>query len=694
MTISRRRTLTLAGSLLALLLGGRLARAEEGMWPLNNLPRELLQKKYGFAPDEQWLAHVRLASVRFQDGGSGSFVSPDGLVITNHHVAVGQLQKMSSAKKDYVRDGFYAARRDQEIPCVDQSLMVLQSMEDVTQRVLGVVKPGMTAEQAIKARRAERAAIEKESLTRTRLHSEVVSLYQGGEYWLHRYRKHKDVRLVMAPEKQAAFFGGDDDNFTYPRHDLDIAFFRVYEGGKPLRTKDFLRVNPKAGQSGELVFISGHPGSTERLMTVADLELSRDLILPEILGAFGRAQTALEAYSRLGAEQRRRAKTRLFGLANGLKALGGQLQGLKQPGVLAAKRAQEEALQAAINKDPALKKQYGGALQTVRRAVPLRQKAWRRAYYQDLRTRFSALTRNVVSLVLLAQEQGKPDGERMQGFHDSELEELKFYLFSKAPIYKDMEQAALAAWFTLVVEKLGKADPLVKAILALGNPTEAATRLTTGTAMDDAAARRKLFDGGLAAIEASTDPVVVLARKAAPLIRANEEHRKKVIDGALVPAREKLARARFAIHGRSVYPDATFTLRLTFGRIEGYPMNGTLAPPRTTLHGLFDRALGFEQKREFWLPGRFWQRKGRLELATPVNFVSSCDIIGGNSGSPVINRKGELVGVVFDGNIESLVGAFLYDGTANRSVSVHAAYVMEALDKLYDAKELAQELRR
>jgi hypothetical protein len=666
------------------------AAAEEGMWTFDNPPATLLAERHGFQPDEVWLARVRLASVRFNDGGSGAFVGPNGLVVTNHHVAVGQLQKMSSAEKDYVQDGFYARELTDEIKAVDLELNVLVSMQDVTALVRAVLKPGLTDEAALMARKAEMARIEKESLDATGLRSEVVGLYRGGEYWLYRFKKYTDVRLVWAPEKQAAFFGGDPDNFTYPRHDLDVAVLRVYENDRPLRSEHFLPLNPAGAAAGELVFISGHPGSTDRMNTFAQLEALRDHRYPFILDYLQQGLEVLRTYASRNPEQARRAQTMIFGYENGLKALGGEYRGLKDQELMARKRADEQALRDKVSQKPEWKKEYAGAWETIERVVRLHvPELFRRGLQKPMGSR---LAQRALGIALYVRELQKPDAERLDGFHDAELDEFRFVTLSPAPVYKDLEIELLALSFRISVERLGPKDAYSKLVAELGGPEEAARKLIEGTGLDDPAARKALMDGGPAAVEKSEDPLVIFARKLEPLVRETDAWSKKNVEGVITPAAERVARARFEVLGKNTYPDATFTLRLTFGPVVGYPMNGTQAPPFTTLHGLYDRALGFDRQPPWDLPARYWERKSRLALETRVNFVCACDIIGGNSGSPVFNRQAELVGVVFDGNIESLTGRFLYDPTANRAVAVHAGYLVEALEKLYDAGDLVDEL--
>lgn len=667
-----------------------LAAAEEGMWTFDNPPVKQLQQKYNFTPTQEWLDHLRLSSVRFNDGGSGSFVSATGLVLTNHHVALGQLQKVSSPQKDYVADGFLARTPEEELKCPDLELNVLVSMENVTDRVLAAVKPGMSEKQANDARKAAIAAIEKESMEKTGLRSDVVTLYHGGEYWLYRYKKYTDVRLVFAPEQQTAFYGGDPDNFTYPRYDLDMALFRVYEDGKPVKPQHYLKWNPEGAKDGELVFVSGHPGSTNRLYTLAQLETLRDLSYPMRLEGIERRLGVARAYAARGKEQARQAAGLIFGLENSKKALSGEYKGLKDPQLMQIKAQQEKELRDKVAANPEWQKAYGDAWQAIEKAqASFRERAKEYSYRRLSGYRLPGVALSIVQLVA---EVKKPDGERLDGFHESQLPSLKFRLFSPAPVYPEFEEVLLADGLREALEKLGPEDPFVKAALAGKTPEQVAHEAITGTKLADPAFRKQLVEGGEEAVAESQDPLIALARRVDPILRQERKWYEDTIESVVRTAGEKIGKARFAIYGKDTYPDATFTLRLTYGTVTGYPYNGTIAPSKTTFYGLYDRAASFDYKPPFHLPQRWLDRKDALNLATPLNFVSTCDIIGGNSGSPVVNRQGEIVGLIFDGNIESLVGRFVFDITANRAVAVHTAGMTEALKKVYDAEFLVKEL--
>ncbi len=667
-----------------------LGWADEGMWTFDNPPLKQLKDRYGFTPSQEWLDHVRLASVRFNDGGSGSFVSPHGLVLTNHHVALGQLQKVSSPQKDYVKDGFYARSEAEELKCPDLELNQLVSMEDVTQRVLSAVKSGMSDEAALKARKAEIARIEKESTDKTGLRSDVVPLYQGSEYWLYRYKKYTDLRLVFAPEQQIAFFGGDPDNFTYPRYDIDFALFRVYEDGKPVDSNNYLKWNAQGAKDGELVLVSGNPGSTSRLDTLAQIETLRDYLLPLWLHTLIRRRDVARQYGAQGAEQTREATELIFGLENSIKALTGQYQGLQDKNLIAKKQKDETDFRALVASKPEWQQAYGGAWDSIAQA-----ETKYRTIIKPLRFRtmmWARLSSIAVTLVRYVAEVKKPDGVRLDGYHDSQLESLRFRLFSPAPVYPHFDESQLAANLEFSREMLGADDPYVKAVLGGRTPEEVAKEAIAGTKLADPAFRKSLVEGGEAAVAASTDPLIVLARKADPFGREMIKSFEDNVESVETPAGEKIGKARFAAYGKSMYPDATFTLRLSFGAVKGYAMNGTIAPSHTTLFGLYDRTYSFDLKPPFNLPERYAEGKSRLDLTTPVDFVSTCDIIGGNSGSPVIDRQGDLIGLIFDGNIESLVGDYVYNEENNRAVAVHSAVIVEVLRKLYDAGPLADEL--
>jgi hypothetical protein len=687
MPLSRRSSIVV---LLSALLGVHAA-AEEGMWTFDHPPTPAIQQRYGFTITPAWLEHLQLASVRFNDGGSGSFVSADGLVLTNHHVALGQLQKLSTEQKNYVADGFSAGARAEEMKATDLELNVLISYEEVTSRVAAASQRAADSQGALEARRAEIALIEKESLDKTGMRSDVVSLYQGAQYWLYRYKKYTDVRLVFAPEQEMAFFGGDPDNFTFPRYDLDFAIFRVYDNGAPVRPPHFLKWNAKGAAENELVFVTGHPGSTDRNDTVAELETLRDVIYPANIQVVKRRIAALKQFAAAGPEQARQAADITFSLENAMKAYTGEYNGLLDPKIMAKKAADERALRAAIGRDPDLQKNYAAAWDDISRAEEANRRLYKSQRFGQIRgSGFAGLG---LAIVRYATELKKPDGQRLNGYHEAQLQSTLRALLSPAPVYPALEQALLADALQESLEELGPDDPFVKAALGGRSPRDAAAALIGASKLADPAVRKQLTDGGETAVQQSTDPLIVLGRALEPLMRRQTETIEHDVTSVESTARQKIGQARFAVYGTSVYPDATFTLRLSFGAVKGYPMNGTLAPYKTTFAGLYDRSASFDNKDPFRLVPRFVENRAKLDLSTPLDFVTTNDIIGGNSGSPVVNRAGELVGLIFDGNIESLVGRFVYDETTNnRAVAVHAGAIVHALRAVYAAGALAAEL--
>jgi hypothetical protein len=683
------RRLTVVALFAALL--GVHAVAEEGMWTFDHPPTAAIQQKYGFAVTPDWLEHLRLSSVRFNDGGSGSLVSADGLVLTNHHVALGQLQKLSTEQRDYVSNGFSAASRADEIKATDLELNVLISYEDVTARIAEATTRTANSQAALEARRAAIAQIEKESLDKTGLRSDVVSLYQGAQYWLYRYKKYTDVRLVFAPEQQMAFFGGDPDNFTFPRYDLDFALFRVYENDAPIRAPHFLKWNAKGAGENELVFVTGHPGSTDRNDTVAELETLRDVIYPANIQVVKRRIALLKQFGTRGPEQARQAADITFSLENAMKVYTGEYNGLLDPKIMARKTTDERMLREAVGKNPQLRNSYAPAWDEISRAETANRRLYKAQRFGQIRgSGFAGLG---LAIVRYATELKKPDGQRLNGYHDAQLQSTMFALLSPAPIYPALEEALLADSLQESLEELGPDNPFVKTTLAGRSSKDAAAALVGGTKLADPAVRKQLIDGGETAINQSTDPLIVLGRALEPLMRQITDTVEKEVTSVESAARQKIGQARFAVYGTSVYPDATFTLRLSYGAVKGYPMNGTLAPYKTTFAGLYDRSASFDGKEPFNLVPRFIEGRAKLDLATPLDFVTTNDIIGGNSGSPVVNKAGELVGLIFDGNIESLVGRFVYDeATNNRAVAVHSGAIVHTLRTIYGAGALADEL--
>ena len=670
---------------------GQFACADEGMWLFNDPPRKLLAERYGFEPADAWLEHVQKASVRFNNGGSGSFVSAEGLILSNHHVGADAVQKLSGAGRDYLKDGFLARSRSEELPCVDLELNVLMSIEDVTGRVNAAVQAGMSPEDAFQARRAVMAAIEQESLDRTGLRSDVVTLFQGGRYHLYRYKRYTDVRLVFSPEQQIAFFGGDPDNFEYPRYCLDMVLFRAYEDGRPARTEHHLKWNVRGAAEGELVFVSGHPGRTGRSLTMAELEYDRDSRLPYTLERLYNLDVILTAYSARGAENERRAKDQLLGVQNGRKALRGQLAGLLDPGIIRLKAEDEEALRRELSSSERWRPVLDAWNRIEAAQAVIAQHAIEYRFLEAGHAFGGDLFDIARTLARATDELPKPNGERLSEFRDSALESLKLGLFSEKPIHDDLEQLLLSESLTWFATKLGPTHAIVQAVLEGKSPRERAADLVLNSRVGKVDARRKLFGGGRESIATANDPMIDLAlriddasRAVRKIIEAQDELKQQ--------AHAKIAEARFALAGTSRYPDATFTLRLAFGTVAGYLDQSEVLPHQTRIQGLYERAEDQHHRPPFDLPARWIESRNELDLSTPINFVSTCDIIGGNSGSPVINRNGELVGLIFDGNIHSLVLDHIYTEEQARAISVHPAAMVEALKRVYTADDLIAEI--
>jgi len=666
--------------------------ADEGMWTFDNPPLQQWKQRYHFEPSAEWLEHVRLASVRLNDGGTGSFVSPNGLMITNQHVASGQLQKVSSKDKDYTKEGFYARTNDEELKCPDLECNVLMSYEDVTSRVQSAVKPGASDKEASEQRKTVIAAIEKDATAKTGLKCDVVSLYSGGEYWLYRFKKYTDIRLVFAVEEQTAFFGGDYDNFTYPRYDLDVAFFRAYENGKPANTPHYFKWSASGPSDGEFVILSGNPGSTARLLTLAQIQYQRDVGNPLQNQVWTSRRDALARYAARGPEQARQAGSTTRSLNNSLKRLVGQQQGLMNPRMMAKKETEQKALRDAVATRAELQRAYGEAWNQIAAAYGELPKMAARIAFSNLTP--SRLGTIASQLVRYAEEIQKPNDKRYDEFRDSKLDSFTFALMSPAPIYPELEEAVLAAWLEEGLKTLGPNDPFIKAALGGSTPAAIAKQAVVGSNLANVALRYSFRLGGADAIAKSDDPMIDLARRVEPIIRElrawNEEH----ILNVEAAAGEKIAKARFAVYGKTLPPDANFNLRISYGRVLGYEEDTTLVPYKTTFFGLYDRARSFDEKPPYDLPLRYREGKNKLDLATPLNFVYTADTIGGNSGSPVINRNAEFVGINFDSNIQKLPNRYWYvdEAEGGRAVGVHSAAIIEAMRKLYGADKLLKEI--
>lgn len=663
--------------------------ADEGMWTFNNFPSEKVRQAYGFAPTQQWLDEVRLSSVRLAQGCSGSFVSPEGLILTNHHCVSTCIQQLSTPDKDLMAGGFFAATLAEERRCPNLEVNQLIAITDVTAEVAKATS-GLEGAKFGEASRAEFARLEKACATSEDVRCDVVTLYGGGQYNLYKYRRYQDTRLVFAPEFAIAFFGGDPDNFTFPRYDLDMAFLRIYENGAPVKTPHHFRWSRTPAKEGDLTFVAGHPGGTDRNLTTAQLAYQRDHALPNRLMLLAELRGMFTQYATRGAEQERTVNNSLFGVENSLKALRGQREALVSTAFFGQKAAAERAFRDKVNADPKLRAAYGGAWDRIAAAVARTEEI--RKEYNELEASFGAgsdLNALARSLVRWAEEKEKPNERRLREFTDSAVPVLRQRVLSPAPIYPELEIEKITFALSRLREQLGAGHEAVRAVLGKRSPRDIATEAVTHTALKSADARQALFEGGKAAVDASSDPMLALYRKLDPFARAI----RKILDDEIQPVLQQaggdIAKARFAVFGTSIYPDATFTLRLSYGSVKGYVENGRTINPITILGGAFERHTGSDP---YALPASWLNNKDRLDLTTPFNMATTNDIIGGNSGSPVINKDREIVGLIFDGNIQSLGGNYGFDESVNRAVSLHSAAMAEALRKIYRAQRLLDEL--
>jgi hypothetical protein len=672
--------------LAAVLLGGTalsasVARADEGMWTFDNFPAAKVKAAYGVTIDKPWLDHVQSAAVRLAGGCSASVVSKEGLVLTNNHCIVDCAQNLSPAGKDYFQDGYSVARREEEKTCAGQQAEILLSITDVTAKVQAAGQ-GMTGSALVKARTAVASGIEKDGCGDDKtLRCQVVRLYQGGQYKLYTYRKYSDVRLVFSPGVPAAFFGGDPDNFNFPRYDLDSAFVRLYENGKPAVTPNHLVWNPATPKDGDPVFVAGNPGGTDRQLTIAQLETQRDLTIPINLMIMSELRGRLIRFGEESPEHKKMAGDLLFGLENSYKVYFGRLFALNDKAFMDGLKAKEADLRAhAKGANP------WATIETA-------QLASRELYLQNRLVEGGPLGSKLFgyakALVRAAEEREKPSAERLPGYSDSQLPLLAKQLLDAEPVEKPLEQLTFEFWLTKVRELLTADDPDTKLLLGKDSPESLSAALVEGTSLGDPAVRKALFDGGLKAIQASKDPLIQFALRIDARGRAIRKAVEDRVSGPSVAPTEEIARLRFAAYGDSIYPDATFTLRLSYGKIAGWNERGRVVPSFTYFGGLYERATGQDP---FKLDDRWVAAKGRLNPNTVFDIATTNDIIGGNSGSPLINAKGEVIGAVFDGNIHSLGGDYGYDPVLNRGVVVSTAAVSEALDKVYGQKALLAEL--
>lgn len=668
--------------------------ADEGMWTYDSVPIKQIEERYGFKPSVEFFDHLRGSSVNIY--ASASFVSKDGLILTNHHVALFAAQRLSTPNKNYVKDGFVAESMDREIPIPGMSVKVLMSIEDVTKEVLGSVRNGTTPQQAREEREKKIAFLESECFKKEGLKGEVVTLFGGAKYSLYKFKEYNEIKLVMIPELSAAFFGGDYDNFTYPRYDLDFAFFRAYENGKPAKIENYLEVNLEGGKEGDLVFVSGHPHETNRLETVAMLNYKRDVSMPFELEKLNKFKSCLKNYSQKGEEQSRRARTVLYYVENAIKSLEGELKGLRDEKLMAKKKLMEDSLKKELEKDPQLLKEYGNPWKDLENAY-----SWAKENYKDLSYKMDmwlnerGLLGYAIKIVTYAEEILKPDSQRFSGYHDADLLDFSTRISSPTPIYKDLEEVMLTFKLEEMVKGLGlDEDPFVKNVLQGQEVKEFVKNVIEGTNLDDPQFRKSLIEKRGKNVAKCKDPLIELARRVIPQLRMVEKLYKDKVLAVEEDALSKIANIGFSVYGNETYPDGTSTLRLSYGKICGYPQGSTLIPPFTTFYGLFDRAYSFGNKGDFSIPERIYQNKDKIDLKTPLNFVCTADITGGNSGSPVVDKDGKLIGLVFDGNAESHPNTFVYDEYQARCVCVDIRAIVEVLKKVYNAQWIVEEMTK
>jgi hypothetical protein len=687
-------------ALLLVLVCGR-AETDEGMYTFDNPPLEAWKTDYGFEPGGGWIEHIMQSAVRFNNGGSGAFVSAHGLVVTNHHVGFDCIQKLSTAEKDFVEEGFTALKLEDEAPCPDLELNVLVSLEDVTQRVTAAAKGAADDAEAGKLRRMETAKIEKECQDDTGLRCDVTALYGGGQYTLHRYRRHTEVRLVMAPEQQAAFFGGNFDNFTYPRYDLDFSLFRVYEDGKPYQPPHFLKWSKTGPAEGDLVFVIGNPGSTGRLLTVSQLEFLRDVKYPNRLRTFKRIKDVLEAYADQSDEHARQVKKDLFSYDNALKAYRGLLEGVTGQGLLEKKKKEEAEFKKALKKHPGIFEKTRDSWDRIAAAQEAHADIHVARYLVSALVGRSEILRRAVAIVQLVAEKKKPNEERLEEYRDSALPSLELDLFSDAPIYRELEKTMIENSLNEILDVLGKDHAVAKAALGDDTPAGIAAGVSEQTALGDVKKRRKLVDKGAnlgqkqweKSAVVSMDPAMQLALRLDPIVRELKRRYEDEVESVERSEGLLLAEARFEVFGKNIPPDATFTPRIAYGTVKGYEAEGTLVSHKTTFYGLFARSAAFGGAAPFHLPPRWLKKKKNLDMAAALNFCYTADTIGGNSGSPVINRKGELMGLNFDRNFSGLGSRYYYyEEEKARAVAVHSAGILEALAGIFEAPSIVQEL--
>ena len=684
---------TLSGFTPLLLLSA--LSADEGMWTLDNPPNRLMQEHYGFQVSEDWLQHVQLAALRMGTGGSGSFVSSEGLVLTNHHIVVNNLQELSNAENDYVANGFYARTREEERRCLGFELYQLRSFENVTEQITQAIAKRASEEKAEEAKRAAVSQLASEQSEKFGLRCEVVELYQGGEYWLYRYQVYSDVRMVFAPESSSGFYGGDYDNFTFPRHCLDYAFVRVYEDGEPLKTEKWFSWSKKGAAEGELIFVTGHPGSTERGRTLAQLSFEREFSLPFQESRMVKKVAAINNYQARGEEEKRRGHDTRFGTGNYLKRLGGLKRGLQSADLFSRKESEEKELRQQLASNPDLHQQYGEAWRNIEDAYAKKKQRWKEDLFAlEWKYRAGQMMRWAEEMTRYVAEVEKESEERLEAYADARLPRVKQQLLADIPVYADLDEMLLAHYLEELVEYLGADSALVTDLLEGKSSAEVAQAAIQGTRIGELAFRESLIAQSSAELQASADPLLKLAhifdRHYRKAYAWNQENIwiVETLEGA------KIAKARFALYGKETYPDASSSLRLSYGKPAGYEFGTTLVPYKTVMGGLYARHDSLDGQEPFQLSEQVLAARTNVDLSVPLNFVTTHDITGGNSGSPVINRDLEVVGVIFDSNIYGVSNDYVYSDDVARAISVHSDGILEGLSSIYQMDELVKELKR
>lgn len=668
-----------------------IAFADEGMWTIDNFPADAVAEKYDVDIDDDWLRRARLATARLENGCTGSFASESGLVLTNNHCTWGCIRNLSTAERNLSDAGFMARTQAEELQCPGQQISILVDFEEVSDKIASATA-GIDEADANEARKAELTRLESacEAASGDTRSCEAVTLYNGGQYFIYEYKRYDDVRLVFAPELDIAAFGGDPDNFNFPRWSLDMSFLRAYEDGKPAQTPNFLRWHAGGPAANDPIFITGHPGSTDRLLTVAQLKFQRDVMLPLWLLRYSEFRGRMMAWQNTSEEAARTVQQRLLGYENAIKVRRNQLKALQTDDMIERKALQERSMRDAVAADESLNSAYGEAWDLIDRSLETQRNFYEEHLFIENSAGLAGELFNYAKTILRGTaEREKPNGERMRAYTDTALPMLEQGLYAARPIDKEFEELQLTFSLEKMREWLGPDSRWVHMILGNEAPDALASSLVSGTKLDDPAFRKALWEGGIDAVEASDDPLIRLAANVDPGARALRKRYEDEVEAPRIRGEEMIADARFRLYGTNTYPDATFTLRVTYGAVEGWQERGEMVDPFTRTSRLFERATG---QRPFMLPTSWSKARENLNPDTPFNFVATTDITGGNSGSPMIAADGALVGLAFDGNIHSIAGDYWFDVSVNRTVGVNTAIILEALKTVYDADHLVEEL--